>query len=405
VLIEQTKKLDKELSWIISIPIIINKDEEVLGNLSVFSKLDSGFLDEEIKMLEDLARDIGIALNSVFQQTKLKSMELEKISNYEETILAFVNIIEQRDSYTAGHTIRVAQYCRLIAQDIGLKVNDILKLEKAAILHDIGKVVTPDAILLKPGKLLPLEYNLIKEHSEAGYKMLSKIKMYSDLADIIKYHHSNYDGTGYPYVPKNRLKNISILSHILMIADAFDAMTSNRIYKSRRTIDEAIEELKLNSGTQFHPDLVKNAIRALSHVKLEDTTQLPNSELEERRFAYFFMDSLTDLYNEDYLRIQLAKNSNYNRCLTVIELNHFSSYNDKYGWKNGNQFLKDFASYLKDAFSEATIFRCRGNDFVLIFKEHYDVKAKAFTQFSDENIIEYKLKHYDLKDKIPDLFS
>ncbi len=396
----------EKYAWIASIPIRFTQESKILGNLCVFSNRENGFIDKELNMLEELATDIGTALNSINQKTKLKEMELEKISNYEETILAFVNIIEQRDNYTAGHTLRVAKYCRLIAEAMDFSEDDVLKLEKAAILHDIGKVVTPDSILLKPGKLTSLEYNLIKEHASAGYQMLSKIKMYQDLADIIKYHHSNYDGKGYPKVAKEKLDSIPLLSHIMMVADAFDAMTSNRIYKTRKTIDEAIEELKIFSGSQFHPDVVKVAIDVLSNVTLTDTSQMPKSELEERRFAYFFMDSLTDLYNEDYLKIELSKRSDYEKHIVIVELNDFSSYNKKYGWKKGNSFLKEFASYLKNRFSYATVFRYRGDDFILIFKEYQDIKKDDLLSFEmlKKEDLDFNITHF-MYDELPDLFS
>jgi len=406
MILKEIKQDNASSAWLVSIPIRLGLDGEVFGNLAVFSNREVGFLDKEINMLEELATDIGTALNSIYQKTKLKEMELEKISNYEETILAFVNIIEQRDSYTAGHTIRVAQYCRLIAQAMNIDNKDVVKLEKAAILHDIGKVVTPDSILLKPGELSSLEYKLIKEHSNAGYQMLSKIKMYQDLAEIIKYHHSNYDGKGYPNVPKDKLDSIPILSHIMMIADAFDAMTSSRIYKTKKNIDEALEELKLCSGTQFHPDIVTISLEVLANVKLSDSSQMPKSELENRRFAYFFLDSLTDLYNEDYLKIELAKKENENNHLVMVEIHNFSSYNKKYGWNNGNILLKDFAIFFKKRFNEATIFRYRGDDFILMFKDYQQITKEDFADFDllKKVDLDFSIKHLNPND-IPDLYS
>jgi phosphate/phosphite/phosphonate ABC transporter binding protein len=405
-IIEESQEDEESLAWLASIPIRAGAEGEIIGNLSVYSARGDGFLDREIKMLEELATDIGTALNSIYQKTKLQEMELEKISNYEETILAFVNIIEQRDNYTAGHTIRVAEYCRLIAEAMNIDDLEVKKLEKAAILHDIGKVVTPDSILLKPGELTSLEYNLIKEHSNAGYQMLSKIKMYQDLADIIKYHHSNYNGEGYPFVEKDKLDSIPMLSHIMMVADAFDAMTSNRIYKSRKTISEAIQELKLFSGTQFHPDIVKVAIEVLKDVELKDSSQMPTSELEQRRFAYFFMDSLTDLYNEDYLKIELSKKENVKKHLVMIEISDFSSYNKKHGWQSGNDLLKSFAKYLKDRFDTATVFRYRGDDFVLIFENEEDLNKEDFNEFNilEKEGVGFKVKRFDLL-SMPNLFS
>ncbi len=101
-------------------------------------------------------------------------------------------------TYTAGHTTRVARYCDMIAREMGSQDQEIQKLRKVAILHDIGKISTPDSVLLKPGKLTTLDYDLIKQHASAGYEMLSQIKMYEELTEIVLCHHEKHDGTGYP---------------------------------------------------------------------------------------------------------------------------------------------------------------------------------------------------------------
>jgi len=391
--------------WIVKVPIRSNEDEENYGVLSVFSTRDNGFEAQEINILENLATDIGLTLGSIYQKSKLEYMELERIANYEETILAFVNIIEQRDSYTAGHTLRVAQYCTLLAEHLGLSEQERHKLEKAAILHDIGKVVTPDSILLKPGNLSALEYELIKEHADAGYKMLSKINMYQDLADIIKYHHSRYDGDGYPQTSASDPDAVPFLSHIMAVADAFDAMTTTRIYKPRKTLQEAIEEIEMLSGAQFHPDVAKAAVEVFAKIELVDTTQMPKNELEQRRFSYFFMDSLTEVYNENYLQIVLLEAKKTHQTLVRIELNQFTAYNKEFSWEEGNTLLVNFAKWLKENYSEAMLFRYHGDNFVLLFKEAYTIseeEIEVLDIFSSSSITT-TITHYNLKKKVPQL--
>ena len=294
-------------------------------------------------------------------------MEIDKINNYEETILAFVDIIEQRDSYTAGHTIRVATYCKEIAKAMGYTQEEINKLEKAAILHDIGKVAIPDAILLKPSRLSSLEYELIKYHSEAGYNMLKKIDMYKELAEIIRYHHARYDGKGYPRT--STVDEVPMLAYIMALADAFDAMTTNRIYKKRLDVKEAIEEIKRYAGSQFHPEVAKVAMRVLGRMKIEDTTQIPQNELEEKRFAYFFLDNLTDLHNEAYLQIVLHSTNRPYEYLVYLDMKNFSQYNKRVGWEGGNELLKEVSHWLKEKFPEALAFRYHGDDFILLFEK------------------------------------
>lgn len=370
--------LDNGAQWLLLLPMMSKNNEDVLGVLSVYSNRENGFQQEEIKMLANLATDIAIAIYTLLQRTMLQAMEIDKIQNYEETILAFVTIIEERDSYTAGHTSRVARYCRLLAKELGVAEEDIVKLEKAAILHDIGKVATPDAILLKPGKLTILEYELIKQHAEAGYKMLSKINRYKHLAELTRYHHVRYDGKGYPKTSSP--DEVPFLSHIMALADAFDAMTSNRIYKPRQSLQQALVEIEKMSGTQFHPEVAKVAYQALKDVKIETTQQLPINELEQKRFAYFFEDSLIGCYNESYLQVSLANAQRSTNNLCIFYLKHFTKLNRKEGWNAGNAFLVKFAQMLQEKHPDALLFRYRGDDFVLLKKDAIEIDIDALNQ-------------------------
>jgi putative nucleotidyltransferase with HDIG domain len=310
-----------------------------------------------------------------------------------------VNMIEHRDTYTAGHTSRVARYSVLIAKEMGLDDSEIKKLQKAAVLHDIGKIATPDSVLLKPGKLSDIDYDLIKIHALAGYEMLSKINMYKELADIIRHHHERYDGNGYP----DHLKNgdIPLLSSIMTVADAFDAMTTNRIYKSRKEISEAITELQSLAGSQFHPEVVKAAVSILKDVQIPSTvTQLPKTDLEKRRFSYFFNDKLTGLYNEDYLQIVLRNNRSTNdyKCFHSIHLKNLPEYNKRHGWEEGNQLVKDIAEELQLSFPETLLFRAYGTDFAIITKEHVKINNRQIETFNAirDTEIKVEITHVDL---------
>ena len=363
---------DYQLRWQLAVPLINHETDEAFGVFNIYSDREQGFEKEEVELLENIAVDINLILYSHKQQAILEKMELARISNYEETILAFVNIIEQRDTYTAGHTLRVAEYCKKIAIALKIDKKEIKKLEQAAILHDIGKVATPDAVLLKPGKVNPLEYDLIKQHAYAGYKMLSKIEMYKDLAEIIRYHHIRYDGKGYPRTKSP--DEAPFLSHIMVVADAFDAMTTNRIYKPRLSVKRALSEIENASGSQFHPLVAAIACQVLEDISIEATTQLPNSDLEQKRFSYFFGDGLTELYNESYLQMMLSNINRKHNCLYLIFLRKFSQYNKTHGWQEGNKLLISIANKLTQHFSDAIIFRFHGDDFVLLFEK--DVKIE-----------------------------
>lgn len=295
----------------------------------------------------------------VIEQTKLLT------DNYEQTLTAMVEMIENRDSYTGGHSERVATYCKTIAQEMKLSQEECDLVFRAGMLHDIGKVTTPDTILLKPGKLSTKEYSLIQSHVTASYQLLSKIPMYSNIAEIILSHHEKYDGSGYP----NGLKGdeISLLSRIMIISDAFDAMTTNRIYKGRKTIEEAIKEIEKFSAIQFDPDVVPYACKALSKVKIVNVSQLPKNVLEQERFSYFFRDSLTDTFNHKYLDIYMRECIDKTHCSSAIYyLKNFTHYNNKFGWNAGNELLILFAEYLRENYPDAMIFRIHGDDFIII---------------------------------------
>lgn len=304
----------------------------------------------------------------VEQRTKEKlSLEFEKFEIFEQTLRSLVRLIENRDSYTGGHSQRVAKYSMRIAEMMGYGDEECRLLYRAGMLHDIGKVATPDTILLKPGRLTFLEFELIKEHVSVGYELLNKIPMYQPLAEIIKHHHERYDGKGYPDQLSGNA--ISPLSRIMIVADAFDAMTTNRIYKGRKSVDEALRELKEFRCQQFHPEVVDAAIKVLGDVEIaESISQIPHSAMEKQRFAYFYKDQISDALNADYLDYVLHRNT-IEKTFTaaiLICLRNFTQYNHQCGWKKGDELLSEFASYLIELFPKCLVFRIHGDDFILM---------------------------------------
>lgn len=384
---------------VIALPLRANQYSPALGALSVYTRRPEGFEEEEIAMLEELAGDIGFAISSFRQKAMVARLEEERTENYEETILSFANMIDHRDTYTAGHTLRVAHYCKLIAGEMGFTEGRIRILQKAAVLHDIGKVATPDSVLLKPGTLSALDYDLIKLHATTGYDMLSNIRMYQDLARIIRHHHERYDGTGYP--DHLRGADIPPLSRVMVVADAFDAMTTNRIYKPRKSIPEALRELKLLSGSQFDPEIVRSACKVLKDVKVpEAITQLPKTQMEQRRFSYFFNDKLTGLYNEDYLQIILQNNKELHeyRCLHSLHIRNLQQFNQRHGWEQGNKLMKELALELQERYPDTLLFRAYGQDFVIISRDHFDIDRAGllFTPLKGTEV-QLEMDHLDLK--------
>ncbi|MDF1876337.1 response regulator [Sulfurimonas sp. SAG-AH-194-L11] len=319
--------------------------------------------------------------------------------NYEKTLLSMVELIEHRDTYTAGHSKRVAYYSEIIAREMGLSEEECHLVHQAGIMHDIGKIETPDAVLLKPARLTALEYTLIQEHVAVGYNLLNSIPMFKTLAPIVHAHHERYDGSGYP----NGLKGeeINKLARIMMVADAFDAMTTNRIYKGRKSVEEGIKELVSLVGSQFHPEVVQSAKKVLKNIKLdENINQLPKTKLEKERFAYFYKDRVTSGYNQDYLELILLKNSGESmyRYMLILSINNFSSYNKKNSWKDGDILLKKFADILIIHFENEYVFRIFGDDFVVLSKEKIEVNSvkKVLDSLMIENNLNYRTFLLDL---------
>jgi len=305
------------------------------------------------------------------------ALEEEKIENFQKTLESFVSMIEDRDTYTAGHSVRVATYSRMIAQEMGLSSEECDLVYRAGILHDIGKVVTPDIILLKPGQLSTQEYKLIQNHVTESYKVLSKIPMYQELANIIICHHERYDGKGYPYGKKGA--EIPLLAQIMIVADAFDAMTTNRIYKGRKSTADALTELRALSKKQFHPEVVEAAVKTLSYIEIsESINQLPFTEIEHERFAYFYRDHVTQAFNAEYLTFIINWNNFRPKYfyINVLCLHNFTHYNEVYGWNEGDKFLCELVDYLSEHYPLSLIFRVHGDDFILLSEETLDINMK-----------------------------
>lgn len=344
-------------------------------------------------------------------ETKVKeyqSLEHQRVEDYEKILLALVKMIEQRDSYTAGHSQRVATYSKMLAKDLGFDTKECERIYQAGILHDIGKIATPDAVLLKPDKLTEIEYTLIKEHVNVSINILKEIPVFPEVVDISGNHHERYDGQGYPHGIKGN--DIPPLARVMIVADAFDAMTTSRIYRQKKSVEEALNEISTLSTIQFHPEVVKSANKIFANLKIDnEISQLPSNLLEEERFVYFYRDSVTHLDNQKYLSIVLLKN-NYTivyKYLSMISLHHFSKYNNTFGWESGDNLLRAFADLLKKSFPNIPIFRMHANDFIflsqeaLVFSTDFFDQAKALL---DEHIT-FSVKYFSIQDQNIDSIS
>jgi len=195
---------------------------------------------------------------SQLRRSSLRIKELEDSLLLQRTslICAFNQLVDLKDLNTGVHSTRLAEWGLRVGQELGLKDSELNGLEVAALLHDIGKVGIPDAILRKPAKLDDEEYALMKKHPEYGWVVLRMLPGFEEAALVILHHHESFDGKGYPAGLKSA--ETPIASRIVSVIDAFDAMVSSRPYRKGLPIEEAIRRLILASGTQFDPTVVKS---------------------------------------------------------------------------------------------------------------------------------------------------
>lgn len=188
---------------------------------------------------------------------------IEMRNLYLSTIQALNKTVEAKDPYTSGHANRVEKFAVDLAKAYHLPFESIQNLKTASILHDIGKIGIHDEILNKASRLTQEEYQEIMRHPAIGAEIISKVNFLSNITTIVRHHHERYDGKGYPDGLSG--EDIPIEAAILTIADSYDAMTSDRPYRTAMTPEEALSELQKNAGTQFHPELVKVFVSIIDH--------------------------------------------------------------------------------------------------------------------------------------------
>jgi HD-GYP domain-containing protein (c-di-GMP phosphodiesterase class II) len=187
---------------------------------------------------------------------RIKQLEEQTSALRSSVICAFNQLLDLKDLNTGVHSTRLAEWGMRVGQELGLEEVELQNLEVAALLHDIGKVGIPDSILRKPGRLDPEEYALMKKHPEYGWAVLRMLPGFERAALDILHHHESFDGRGYPAGLKDT--EIPVVSRIVSVIDAFDAMVSSRPYRKGLPYEEAVRRLNEASGTQFDPVVVQS---------------------------------------------------------------------------------------------------------------------------------------------------
>ena len=240
------------------------------------------FTDDDLEVIQAMVRHIGVGIHThrllaeVKQQAEdNKRLYFDLRAIYRDTVRAFAAAIDIKDKYTQGHSERVGKYSEIIAREMGWGEEEVEGMAIAGYLHDVGKLVVERDIINAPYKIDAKQSSELNRHPGAGFDILSPIHHpYADIPLMAKYHHERMDGRGYPDGLTDL--QIPIGAKIVTLADSFDAMTTDRPYKTRRTFDEVVHDLRRNTGSQFDPVVVTAFCRAL----LKEL----NGETKERRF-------------------------------------------------------------------------------------------------------------------------
>lgn len=320
--------------------------------------------------------------------------ELDKRKkNIEEMSLQLMQMlsttIEAKDEYTKGHSHRVAEYSVLIARELGWNEKELSNLKNAAHLHDIGKIAIPDTILNKPSKLSEEEFSIIKEHTIIGANILKNISLIDHVQEIVRNHHERYDGNGYPDGLKG--KEIPLHARIVAVADSYDAMSSQRIYRNQLPPEKIIQELENNKGTQFDPEITDIFLKLLSedrihvkedHLSITENTQIPEAEIEMSQFISDIMSTIRTQKtkeNLDFLTGLPTRNKgeqaiaqlmkHHSGCLVFMDMDNLKTINDIYGHKAGDRVLKLLGNLLLEYSSECLVCRLGGDEFLLFMPD------------------------------------
>ncbi len=242
------------------------QDGETFGTLSICSRERDAFDRDEMMLLAELAEDLNFGILSLrTREQRDRAMVAEQRSlqqlrnSLEATIGAVATTVEMRDPYTAGHERRVATLASAIARELGLPPDRIEGIHFGSLIHDLGKIKIPAEILSKPMKLTPVEFELVKEHAQAGYDILKGVEFPWPVAEMALQHHEHVDGSGYPQGLKG--EQMLLESRILAVADIVEAMSSHRPYRPAHGIEAALAEIERHRGTYYDSSVVEMCLR------------------------------------------------------------------------------------------------------------------------------------------------
>ncbi|MBR4473773.1 MAG: diguanylate cyclase [Oscillospiraceae bacterium] len=332
-------------------------------------------IDHTNRLNEEVERQTAVA--------EERSRRIEKMSL--QTIETLANAIDAKDPYTKGHSSRVSQYSVKIAEALGWPEQRVNDLRYAALLHDIGKIGVPDSILNNPKRLTEAEYDIIKSHTTTGAEILRNKIMIATAEDVALSHHERYDGTGYPLGKKGT--EISEEARIVAIADAFDAMSSNRVYRRACEEEHIRKELLEGRGTQFDPGYTDILLDLWDHGQLDEIIGRESADTGESEEASstllqtvlnsFITQSSGD--NTDLITGVLVRSAGEaaiarmmketEGCFVFFDVDNLKKINDISGHKAGDKVLKMMGDTLNEYCGDGICCRLGGDEFLMFLKD------------------------------------
>ncbi|HEX4744108.1 MAG TPA: diguanylate cyclase, partial [Candidatus Limnocylindria bacterium] len=276
----------------------------IVGVLSAQSYAAGAYDDEDVAVLQSLANLVASAFANAEHLARGRELYLASVK-------ALAAAVDARDPYTRSHSARVAALSRIIAEEMALPPDEIRRVQLGALLHDIGKIGIPDAILNKPAPLTEEEWVIMRTHSVLGASIIAAVEPLRDLVPIVRCHHERHDGSGYP--DRLRGSEIPLASAIVAAADAYEVIVSKRSYKAAQTVEFAVSELIACRGTQFHPDVVDAFLRVIERDRTHGAVQL-------RRVGSIEHEDIEDVPGPgEVLERYVARSQTHTRQLAILQ--------------------------------------------------------------------------------------
>lgn len=383
---------DREIQNLIAIPIYIEDEFE-----GVAVCLNSRGFEEHS---DDVLIALGDHAGAIFQNAQLHG---QLRGSYIDTVRVLAEAIELKDPFLRGHSDEVSDYVARVATKLGIDPQRREELVFGSLLHDVGKLGISERILLKPAKLTPEEYAMVQLHPRIGYRLVQNVALLRPIAPAILHHHEWFDGSGYPGGLVG--EQIPLEARIISVADAFSAMTSERPYQRRRSLEDACEELERSVGTQFDPEIVRlfvEEVRLGKRDRREDAEKGSKGLLDDPELgavisedepllgygAFAITDNLTLLYSHRYLH-EVARSETERSavqgapfCVVLAELTAVAEINEADGYAAGDEAIKDVAGCVQRTAVRhgASAARLSGRRLALIVPEAGDERAQAIAE-------------------------